>query len=152
MPGPPSGSKSLSDWYFRLHGWESEHLCERLGARWLSRWVPTGGSEFNRLFFRFTGRRLYIYCRDRTCLEELAALTRQYETIHLGGLPCAVGLTLYEFLAGPHNISFLAVALLFDLLVLDGRSCFSASELACGMKSASGHEYGRARWVIHQLQ
>ena len=99
MPGPPSASKSPEDWYFRPHRWESENLYSRLGARWLSRWVPTGGSEFNKLFFPFTGRRLYTYRRDRTGLEELAALTRQYETIHLGGLPCALGLTLYEFQA-----------------------------------------------------
>ena len=108
----------MEAWYFRPHRWESERLYERLGTRWLSRWVPTGGSEFNRLFFRFTGRRLYTYGRGRTGLEELAALTRQYETIHLGGLPIGLGLTLYEFLTGPHNIPFLGEALLFDVLVL----------------------------------
>ena len=45
-------------------------------------------------------------------------MTQQYKAIHLGGLPCALGLTLYGFLISPHSLRVLAVALLFDVLVV----------------------------------
>jgi hypothetical protein len=68
----------LDIWFAPKH-FESTALYERLGVRFVKRYVPTGGDFFRQRY----GIRIVDICRDLNSLIQFEKCTRKLEAIHV---------------------------------------------------------------------
>jgi hypothetical protein len=104
------------DIWFRPKTFESERLYERLGARVIKRYVPTGGDLVMRRLRRHHPERRW----GKPSLHSLCAYerrTRLNESIHLVGFLGFNGLAVSKFASGSLTALGLTVALALNLLL-----------------------------------
>lgn len=73
----------LAEWWFAPRSFESERFYERLGVRLVKKYIPTGGSWWNRIIWHRLGWHLIDLGAGTEGLVRYEALTRDFETIHL---------------------------------------------------------------------
>jgi hypothetical protein len=110
-----TGRTGILEFWFRPRRFETERLYERLGARLLKRYVPTGGELVMR---RLRRRRPGLRLLDPSSLESLRRFerwTRVAEAVHVVGFVGFAALAGWRFLDGSLSATGLGVALLLDL-------------------------------------
>lgn len=112
---PGIGRTRILDFWFRPRRFETERLYERLGARLLKRYVPTGGELVMRwLRRRRPGFRLLDPASPES-LRRFERWTRVAEAVHVVGFVGFAALAGWRFLDGSLSATGLGVALLLDL-------------------------------------
>ncbi len=110
----PYGQKLLEAW-FAPKPFESEALYERLGVRFLKRYVPTGGDFFIQKY----GVRIADIRGDMQALTRFEQLTRLHEFLHLFFFLFFVIFSLRRWLSGKTTFAgFLFALLVYVLLIL----------------------------------
>ena len=112
---PGGGRGRLLDFWFRPRRFESLRLYERLGARFLKRYVPTGGD----LVMRWARRRRPAFRLLRgtrsESLHRFERWTRIAEAFHLVGFVAFAALATWRFVTGSLGILGLCAGLSLDL-------------------------------------
>ncbi len=107
--------EKLVDIWFSPKPFESEVLYERLGAKFLKRYVPTGGDFFIQRF----GVRIVEVRGDYDSLIHFEQLTRLYEALHLFFFLFFLRFSLRRWRARRTSfLGFLFALLVYVLLIL----------------------------------
>ncbi len=106
--------RRLLDVWFQPKRFESERLYQRLGARFLKRYIPTGGDAvMHRLRRRNPHRRLVR--PGLHALRQFERWTRLAEAVHLTGFAGFAALTVRQFATGALGPVGLTVAVTLNL-------------------------------------
>jgi glycosyl-4,4'-diaponeurosporenoate acyltransferase len=108
-------SSALDPW-FRPKRFESEELYERLGARILKRYVPTGGDLVMQRLRRNHPERRWVTSSLQS-LRRYERRTRLNESIHLIGFIGFTVLATTKFASGSLSTFGLSVALGLNLMI-----------------------------------
>ncbi len=109
----PPFEKLLELW-FAPKPFESEALYERLGVKFLKRYVPTGGDFFIERF----GVRIVDVQGNVDSLVQFEQLTRLQESLHLFFFVSFVLFSLWRWLAGKTSFGGFLFALLVYLVLI----------------------------------
>jgi hypothetical protein len=110
----PFGERLLEFW-FAPKPFESTKLCERLGVRFLKRYVPTGGDYF----IQRIGVRIVDIQDNIVSLVHFEQLTRVHEALHVFFFVFFVTYSLRRWLSGQTTLlSFLFALVVYVLLIL----------------------------------
>jgi glycosyl-4,4'-diaponeurosporenoate acyltransferase len=104
------------DVWFRPKRFESERLYEKLGARILKRYVPTGGDLVLRRLRRRNPAIRWVTASVHS-LRSYERRTRLNESVHLIGFVGFLVLAVSKFTSGSLSAFALAVALALDLIL-----------------------------------
>ena len=107
---------STLNFWFRPRRFESERLYERLGARVLKRYVPTGGDLVMRRLRRHHPDRRWLTSSPQS-LCQYERRTRLNELIHLIGFVGGTVLITSKFALGSLATSWLIIALALNLIL-----------------------------------
>ena len=106
----------ISDVFFRPKHFESERLYERLGAKLLKRYVPTGGDLVMRHLRRRSPAIRWVTSSVHS-LRSYERRTRLNESIHLIGFIGFLILAISKLISGSLSAFGLAIALALDLIL-----------------------------------
>lgn len=107
---------SALDLWFRPKRFESEHLYERLGARVIKRYVPTGGDLVMQRLRRNHPERRWVTSSLQS-LSRYERRTRLNESIHLVGFISFTLLAVSKFASGSLTALGLSIALGLNLTI-----------------------------------
>lgn len=109
-------SVTVFDAWFRPKSFESERIYERLGARLLKRYVPTGGDFVMRRLRRDHPERRWVTSTLQS-LRSYEKKTRFNESFHMVGFIAFAGLAVRRFASGSLTMLWLVIALALDLVL-----------------------------------
>jgi hypothetical protein len=107
---------NVFDAWFRPKRFESERMYERLGARFLKRYVPTGGDLIMRRLRRDHPERRWVTSSLQS-LRSYKKRTRLNESFHVVGFIAFAVLAASRFASGSLTALGLAIALALDVIL-----------------------------------